>query len=248
MHAPGAGIEAYFGGDLSRVEFTLTNGKILQGPEVADHALGLLLALTRTIAHHLKGMPCRQIPMPIELRGKVALIIGFGGIGMGIAERVRAFGMSVIVVTETNFPYVSFTLERFWGDQLLEALPSADVVFIAAPLTVTTRKLLNDRAFRRMKRTAYLINVARGAIVDTEALVSALKDRRLAGAALDVTDPEPLPDDHPLHKFANVIITPHVAGTSDALAERNYELITTNIRRFAAGHSLINTVDKMLGF
>jgi phosphoglycerate dehydrogenase-like enzyme len=248
VHIPAAGIENYFGPELQNLPYTLTNGKIIQGPEVADHAMALLLSLTRRIVHVARGIPRASIPHPTELHGKTAVIIGGGGIGMGIAERVHSFGMSVIVVTETNLPVVSFIHERVFADKLLEALPRADAVFVAAPLTTSTRKMLDRQALEVMKPAAYLINVSRGAIIDTDALVEVLEGKHLSGVGLDVTDPEPLPSDHPLRKFDNVIISPHIAGMSDGFGRRNMELIATNIRRFLSNHPLINVVDRTLGY
>ncbi len=127
-------------------------------------------------------------------------------------------------------------------------LPEADVVALAVPLTDETRNLLDAVAFGKMKHGAYLINIARGKVVNTDALLKALKSGRLAGACLDVTDPEPLPADHELWKQANVIITPHVAGHSKVTTERRSALLVENLRRFGAGEPLLNVVDKKAGY
>jgi phosphoglycerate dehydrogenase-like enzyme len=127
-------------------------------------------------------------------------------------------------------------------------LPEADVVAIAVPLTSETEKLFNAAAFAAMKRGSYLINISRGKVVDTEALVAALKSGQLAGACLDVTEPEPLPAGHALWSVPNVIITPHVAGESEVTDQRSSALLRENMRRFGAGEPLLNVVDKVAGY
>lgn len=244
-HAPGAGIEFYLHPGLAEQPFVMTNGKLTQGPEVSEHAVALLLSLTRRLCWEWKGVPAAQAPRAIELRGKTALILGFGGIGMLVGEKLAAFGMRIQAVTEDNFAFVSFVERRWLSDQLLDALPLADVVIMAAPLTSRSRRMMNADAFAAMKDGAYFVNISRGGTVDTDALVEAVRSGKLAGAGLDVTDPEPLPDDHALHSFPNVMLQPHLAGISDRLRERNFELIATNIRRFVTGLPLVNIVDKV---
>ena len=133
-------------------------------------------------------------------------------------------------------------------DMLLEVLPQANVVFMSAPLTPATHHMLDRRAFAALPPGAYLVNVSRGGTVDTDALVEALRSGRLAGAGLDVTDPEPPPKGHPLWTLENVVLTPHMAGASDNLLEHRRALYTENIRRFTRGLPLLNLVDKAKGY
>jgi phosphoglycerate dehydrogenase-like enzyme len=247
-HAPGAGIDKYLFPSLPSSNIVLTNGKIIQGPEVSEHAIALLLALTRRIGFVTKGIQRERIPYPIELRFKTALVIGLGGIGLLVAERLSAFGMTVDAVTETNMPLVSSLRKIYYADQLLEALSLADVVIMAAPLTSRSRNMLSYDQFLAMKRDAYLINVSRGGNIDLNALMEMLDAGKFSGVGLDVTNPEPLPQDHSIHSIDRVIITPHLAGCSDQFHERNFELIKTNIRRFSAKLPLINIVDKLNGY
>jgi phosphoglycerate dehydrogenase-like enzyme len=247
-HAPGAGVEHYLHPGLSETPFILTNGKLIQGPEVAEHAVALLLALTRRLTWSINGKKGVDVPRAIELRGKTAVVIGFGGVGMLIGERLASFGMKVHAVTEDNFPFLSFVERRWMSDELIEALPFGDAVIVAAPLTERSRRMINVRAFSTMKKGSYFINISRGGLVDTDALVAALQSGQLAAAGLDVTDPEPLPEGHPLLSMANVTVIPHMAGISDKLRERNFDLISTNIRRFVAGLPLLNVVDKVRGY
>jgi phosphoglycerate dehydrogenase-like enzyme len=140
-------------------------------------------------------------------------------------------------------------VREVWGrDRLAELLAASDVVAVCCPLTVETRQLFNDAAFNQMKRGALLVNVTRGEIIDGEALVRALHDGRCGGAALDVAPLEPLPADHPLWGFENVVMTPHTAGASQYRASRNLDRFCENLRRVRVGEPLLGVVDKQLGY
>jgi phosphoglycerate dehydrogenase-like enzyme len=233
-------------------DIILTNNKIVQGPEIADHALAMLLMLSRNL-YILYKNDQQQIWNPrsfhgIELRGKTAVVIGVGGIGTQIALRANAFGMKVIGVDREDKPFVPFVEKFVKPDQLDDVLPQADVVFTSVPDTPQSRKMMGASQFALMKKNSYFIAVSRGKIYDMGGLVKALDEKRLAGAGVDVTDPEPLPKDHPLWKFENAIITPHIAGRSDQDAGRMVGTIQENIRRFVAGKPMINVVDKKKGY
>ncbi|HCC55877.1 MAG TPA: hydroxyacid dehydrogenase [Solibacterales bacterium] len=238
--------------DLRESRIILTNNKIVQGPEIADHALAMLLMLSRNL-NVLYRNDQQQIWDPrafhgIELNGKTAVVIGVGGIGMQIALRASAFGMSVIGVDPEDKPFVPFLKSVVKPDQLDDVLPDADVVFISAPDTPRSHKMMGAREFDLMKKNAYFIAVSRGAIYDMNGLVKALDSRKLAGAGVDVTDPEPLPKQHPLWRFDNVVITPHIAGRSDRDAARMAGTIKENLRRFVENKPLLNVVDKQKGY
>lgn len=229
----------------------LTNNKIVQGPEIADHAFALLLYTTRqlNVFEKKKEQELWQGPFRgIELRGKTAVIVGVGGIGTQIALRAWAFGMNVIGVDPEDKPLVPYISRVVKPDQLDEVVPLADVVFISAPDTAKSHKMMGKHEFDLMKQNSYFICVSRGGLYDMDGLVKALDSRKLAGAGVDVTDPEPLPKGHPLWKFDNVMITPHIAGRSDQDQARMYSTIKENIRRFGAGEQLINVVDKQKGY
>jgi phosphoglycerate dehydrogenase-like enzyme len=230
----------------------LTNNKEVQGIEIADHAFALLLYNSRRLfeyeGYKQKEEYSREPFKGIELRGKTALIIGVGGIGTNIALRAWAFGMHVIGVDPEDKPIVSYIDRIVKPDQLDEVVPLADVVFISAPDTDKSHKMFGGKQFDMMKQGSYFIAVSRGGVYDMPGLVRALDSRKLAGAGVDVMDPEPLPAGHPLWKFPNVMITPHVAGRSDHDNERMLGTIKENIRRFAEGMPLINVVDKQKGY
>jgi len=238
--------------DLRDSNIILTNNKIVQGPEIADHALAMLLMLSRNL-YVLYKNDQQQIWNPrsfhgIELRGKTAVVIGVGGIGTQIALRANAFGMTIIGVDREDKPFLPFVEKVVKPDQLDTVLPQADVVFISVPDTPQSHKMMGASQFALMKKNSYFIAVSRGGIYDMGGLVKALDEKRLAGAGVDVTDPEPLPKDHALWKFENAIITPHIAGRSDQDAGRMVGTIQENIRRFVAGKPLINVVDKKKGY
>jgi phosphoglycerate dehydrogenase-like enzyme len=250
-----AGVERFLelsGSDaLKNSSIVLTNNRIVQGPEIADHAFAMLLLLTRRLEPFLKdrqAIPGRGDYHSIELNGRTALVVGLGGIGTQIAIRAWAFGMEVIAVDPEDKPITPYVKRIVRPEQLNEVLPQADVVFISAPHTPASRKMIGARQFDIMKQDAYFIAVSRGALYDTNGLVKALDSRRLSGAGLDVTDPEPLPSDHALRKFGNVIVTPHIAGQSDKSNTRMRGTVKENVRRFADGEPLINVVDKQKGY
>jgi phosphoglycerate dehydrogenase-like enzyme len=240
------------GNDLRDSPIILTNNQIVQGPEIADHALAMLLTLSRgihTFIAHRQQELWQGRPYPgIELNGRTAVVIGAGGIGQQIAIRSWAFGMDVIGVDPEDLPYSPFLKKIVKPDQLDEVLPQADVVFVSAPHTPLSHKMMGPRQFEMMKQGAYFIAVSRGGLYDLPSLVKALDGKKLAGAGVDVTDPEPLPKGHPLWKFDNAIITPHIAGRSDKDRARMVGTIKENIQRFAEGKPLLNVVDKQKGY
>jgi len=175
-------------------------------------------------------------------------VIGVGGIGTQIATRAAAFGMEVTGVDPEDKPFMPFLKTVVKPDQLDEVLPQADVVFISAPHTEQSHKMMGSREFSLMKKNSYFIAVSRGGLYDMNGLVRALDSKQLAGAGVDVTDPEPLPKDNPLWKFDNVIITPHIAGRSDHDRERMVATAKENLKRFVEGKPLINVVNKEKGY
>jgi D-2-hydroxyacid dehydrogenase (NADP+) len=247
-----AGVENYLFPEFQASDVVLTNCKILMGPEIADHAFALLLSLTRELNRIIPTRPNEEWQRsgfhPVELRGKTAVIVGVGGIGSQIAQRAHAFGMTVIGVDPKDMPLNPYVSRMVYPEQIDTVLPLADVVFISAPHTPKSEGMIGPREFELMKKGAYFIAVSRGKVYNTDALVKALDSRRLAGAGLDVTNPEPLPKGHALWKFDNVVITPHIAGQSDNVNARQMELFKENIAHFVKGEQLVNVVDKQKGY
>jgi phosphoglycerate dehydrogenase-like enzyme len=241
-------------GLMTNDRIALTNMRAVHGPAIADHAFAMLLSLTRNLhfyeAAQSAGRWEEQSPATRSqaLSGLTMLVVGIGGIGSEIAQRAHGFGMRVIATRRSDAPAPDYVERVGKPDDLLAMLPEADVVAVCVPLTKETERMFDGKEFAAMKKGAYLINIARGRIVDTSALVDALRNGKLSGACLDVTDPEPLPPDHPLWKLPNVIITPHTAADADVTEARRRELFRENMRRFGAGEPLLNVVDKKAGY
>jgi phosphoglycerate dehydrogenase-like enzyme/glyoxylase-like metal-dependent hydrolase (beta-lactamase superfamily II) len=252
-----SGIEKELVPEIVKSDITITNTSRIYGPNTADQALALLLALERGLAGDLrkKGVSAdvwqtlQKQSKAQELHGKTSLVIGLGGVGSQIARRAEAFGMKVMAIDPNEKiirpPFV-FSLDR--PAKLMERLPQADVVFLACPLTPETREMISAPQLAAMKKSATLINVGRGGLVKQDDLVAALKSGVIGAAGLDVTDPEPLPNGHPLWSMANVVISPHVGGQSDGGRDRQWRLYRENVRRFVAGEPLLCVVDKNRGY
>jgi phosphoglycerate dehydrogenase-like enzyme len=228
--------------------------RAISAPVIAEHTIGMLLALTRgftvSIPRQAAGLwstDYGQQPL-VTLQGKTMLVVGLGGIGGEIAKRAKALGMRVIATRGSSRerpPYVDYV---GLSDELPRLLGEADVVANALPLTAATRDLFDAKAFARMRPTAYFLNVGRGGTVVTADLAAALEARRLAGAGLDVTEPEPLPKDHPLWRAPNVVITPHNSNESDLGVEAQRRVIAENVRRYVAGERMLSVVDVSRGY
>jgi phosphoglycerate dehydrogenase-like enzyme len=226
---------------------TVTNmGDALAAP-VATHAVMLLLALQRLLPTFAANQNQHIWDRSISARAVIpdqstVAVVGFGHIGREIARLLRAFGARIIAVTRSGTPH-PLADEAVPIDRLLDVLPRVDAVMIAVPLDPTTQGLFGLKAFNACKRGAYLVNIARGQIVDSFALIEALSSGILAGAGLDVTEPEPLPKDHPLWGAPNLIISPHFAGACGRLGtQRMAAIAEDNLKRFMRGDALTNIV------
>ncbi|MGQ0833315.1 MAG: D-2-hydroxyacid dehydrogenase [Gammaproteobacteria bacterium] len=233
----------------------LTNMQRAQSPVIAEHAIALMLALSRGLdmASSLQARgEWNDRPFEGErlrvLRGKTLLVAGLGGIGTEVARRAHALGMRVIATRASDRSRPEFVSHVGLADELPSLVPQADVIVDSLPLTDATRGLFDSRLFASMKRSAFFINVGRGGTVVTAALVDALRDGKIAGAGLDVTDPEPLPRDHALWRTPNVIITPHVSSSSDLGSETTWQIARENLRRYVAGERMLSVVDLQRGY
>jgi len=183
-----------------------------------------------------------------EIRGQTILIVGLGGIGTEVAKRAHALGMRVVATRASDRAGPDFVSYVGLPDELAKLAAEADVVVNALPLTPATRDTFDARVFAAMKRSALFINVGRGGTVVTPALVQALHSGGVGGAAVDVTDPEPLPADHPLWDAPNVIITPHISSESELGFTRVWEIVRENLRRYVAGEAMLSVVDIERGY
>ena len=261
VQARSAGVDRYLKNEvlMNSDQITFSNQRAIHGPAIAEHSMAMLLSLTRNLRYYSDKQhaeewmrrsrePDPTLNKPIALQGKTMFVVGLGGIGSEIAERANAFGMRVIGTRRSDKPSADYIEKVGKPDDLLKMLPEADVVALAVPLTKETKGLINTEALKVMKKGSYLINIARGEVVDTEALIEALNSKQLAGAGLDVTSPEPLPKGHPLWSTPNVVITPHMASNSVVTDTRRSALFHENLRRFASGEPLLNVVNKELGY
>jgi phosphoglycerate dehydrogenase-like enzyme len=216
-------------------------------PAVAMHAVALLLAVQRRfpamLANQMQGEWNRTVSLEMTSpAGATVAILGFGSIGQEIARLVRAFGAKVVALTRSARPH-ALADESLPIGELHRVLPRADAVVLALPLDATTRHLIGARELALLRKTAVLVNISRGGIVDTAVLVEALQSRAIAGAGLDVTDPEPLPAGHPLWAAPNVIISPHLAGAAGKAGfDRLADVAARNVERFLAGQPLAHVV------
>jgi phosphoglycerate dehydrogenase-like enzyme len=247
-----AGVENYRYPELLNSDILVTNGKKIASPGISDHAFAMLLGLTRKMTHFIAVRPTEEWVRKdyglLELKDKTAVVIGVGGIGSNVARRAWAFDMKVIGVDIQQMNPTPF-VERFvYPDRLNDVLPLADVVFMCVPHTPKSEGMMGLEQFKLMKKGAFFIAVSRGKTYSLNGLVEALDSKRLAGAGVDVVDPEPLPKGHPLWKFENVIITPHIATQCDGEIPRRMAMLKENVARFAKGEQLINMVNKQEGF
>ena len=257
IHSPAAAVHAVLIPEVVQSPVRVTNARDVHGPVVAEHAIALAFALAKGL-HRARDYQHERVwaqqPLwdgpqrPRELRGATMLVIGLGAIGSSVARIASALGMHVIGVRE-HPQRGNRWVERVLGfDALDSVLREADFVVIAVPVTEKTTRLFDAIRLAMLKPSAYLINVARGAVVNEQALAEAVRDGRIAGAALDVFEQEPLPPDSPLWGLENVLITPHSAALSGQLWPRHYELLTENLRRFLANKRLLGEVDKTKGY
>lgn len=233
----------------------LTNMQRVSAPAMAEHGLALLFAMSRGLPTFMQFQTQkswrRDYGSDISLRmveGKTALVVGLGGIGTEFARRAHALGMNVIATRASDKPAPEYVSKTGKPSDLLAYASEADVVFAALPLTDETRYLFDQKFFAAMKPTAYFINLGRGQSVVTADLIAALESHGIAGAALDVTDPEPLPADHPLWSAPNLVITPHVSTDSDRGDGVKDALYRENLRRYVAGDRLLSVVDAKAGY
>lgn len=240
-----AGTDQYSRDALKSAGIRLASGQGVNACAVAEHAMSLILAMTRQlhlardnqVKHHWRGMISDLGKREDELGGKTLLIVGLGRIGSHLAGLARAFGMRVIA-TKRDVASGAGAADAVFSDAaLIEHLPEADFVALTCPLTPQTEGLINARALAAMKPSAYLINVARGRVVDEPALITAVGEGRIAGAGLDCTVEEPLPDASPLWDIPNVLITPHTAGETRRYEDNVIDLLLENLDRLWRGEA-----------
>jgi len=255
LHQRGAGIDRISTPKLVASKLVLTNGSGNHAINIAEHVMGLMLAFARQLPALVRAQGDRRWqPPPVdslfELSSQTLAVVGAGTLGGAVGQRAAAFGMRVLGVRRSTggAPLPPGFASMAPIAELDAVLREADHVVVTLPLTAETRGLFSTDRLAAMKRGAHLYNVGRGAIVDPDALLTALRSGQLAGAGLDVTEPEPLPADSPLWLEPGVLITAHSSGLTPRAYGRYQSLLLDNIRRFAQGEALLNVVDKKRGY
>ncbi|MFN8481521.1 MAG: D-2-hydroxyacid dehydrogenase [Anaerolineae bacterium] len=264
-----AGVEHIADTELWRSDIPITNVSGIHAVPIAEYVWAQILAF----AHHVGAMLRFQEQgewarnrwnnfAPRDIRGQTIGLVGYGAIGREVARLAQAFGMRVLATKRAagdqlyrgwRMPGVgdndgSIPARYYGPDELREMLAVSDYVVVSAPLTPATRRLIGAAELATMKPSAFLVNIARGGLIDQAALIEALQSGRLAGAGLDVFDPEPLPADSPLWRMDNVVISPHVSGFTLHYDDWATDLFAENMRRFLADEPLINLVDRREGY
>jgi phosphoglycerate dehydrogenase-like enzyme len=250
VHLSSAGVERALFPEMAAHPAVLTNARGVAAVSIAEHAFALILAFTRRLPVALRNQQAQRWEHAelLEICGQTMGIVGLGRVGREVARRAAAFGLRVLAV-DVNTANPPAEVASLWPIERLDDLcAEADIVVNCTPHTPRTERMIGRAQFARMKPSALFANVSRGKVVDQEALVAALQEGRIAGAALDVVDPEPLPPESPLWSMENVILTAHSATRSQHLWQRLHDLFCENLRRYVAGEPLLNVVDKQAGF
>ncbi|MBN9388870.1 MAG: D-2-hydroxyacid dehydrogenase [Chloroflexi bacterium] len=234
--------------------FILTNGAGIIAAPVADLVLAYILSFARQMPYQWEAQKRREWDrrglenISDELAGKICGVIGYGKIGTEIGKRAQAFGMRVIATRTHPERPAQYLDQAFSNDQLPELLAQSDYVVVTAPSTPATRGLLGKAEFEQMKKSAILINIARGQLIKEQELVEALQNGTIAGAGLDVFEKEPLPSTSPLWDLPNVLLTPHSGGIFQKLDVNSFKFFYEQLERFLKGEELQNIVDKKAGY
>ena len=257
IHSTAAGVAQLMYPELRDSGILVTNPSGIFSVPMAEHTMGLIIALARNFPDSVRYQDQSRWAQQelwdqpqhlTELDGQVLLIVGYGSIGHEVARRAKAFDMRIWGVSRSGQGDGALAERIVPVTQLHEVLPHADFVVVSAPETGETKHLIGAPELARMKPAACLINVARGSLLDQSALLAALQNKTIAGAALDVTDPEPLPAADPLWKAPNLLITPHTSAISDRLWPRQTALLLDLLERWFAGRELFNQVDLHRGY
>ncbi|MFJ5700610.1 D-2-hydroxyacid dehydrogenase [Arthrobacter sp. NPDC093139] len=250
VHVTAAGVSQLMFDELIQSNVTYTNSRGVLSRAIAEFTLGFVLDIAKDAqgSFRLQQQQRWQHRVTRKIQGQTALVVGTGSIGREIARLFRAVGMEVDGAGRSSRPGDADFDQIHSSRELSKVAGAYDYVVLAAPLTTDTRGLVDGEVLAAMKPSSRLINVGRGQLVDTAALTHALKSGSIAGAALDVVDPEPLPEGHPLWSLENVIITPHMSGDTEDYLDDLAKLFVDNLKRYCNGEPLENVVDKSLGF
>lgn len=254
IQATSAGVEAFMTPELAGRDIVLTNFSGIHATNIADHVLALIFAFARDLKTLLARQERHEWPegdaglTTFEPSGQTLGIVGLGDIGEALAQKAHGLGMRVLALQRHPYNPPPGIERVLTGDALPELLAESDHVVLCLPLTDATTHIIGREELAQMRRGARLYNIGRGGLIDQDALIDALREGTLAGAGLDVTDPEPLPADSPLWDLPNVLVTGHTAAATPRLWERGIELLIDNVRRFLADEELRNVVNTKAGY
>jgi phosphoglycerate dehydrogenase-like enzyme len=253
IHSRSAGLERTLFPELIASDVIMTNGSGVFSPSLGEFALAAILYFAKDFRRMIRNQMAGQWePFDVlPISGQTVGIVGYGDIGRAVASRVRAMGMNVLAVkrhapTQNNPD--PFAQRIYNPDQRLAMLPQCDYVVVAAPLNAETVGLINEAEFAAVKPTAVIINVGRGPVINEQAMINALSQNKIKGAALDVFDEEPLPANHPFYKLENVLLSPHCADHTPDWLDNAMRFFLAQFEKFRRGEPLLNIVDKKLGY
>ncbi len=251
IHSFSAGMERVLTPELKASDIIVSNSSGVHAIPIAEYVLASILIFAKKSYQSLRNQQQKRwqaLDGMIEIRDATVLVVGLGRIGTEIAKVASGAGMRVIAVDQAGKARPEFVQELYGIDQMNEALPEADYVVLSLPLTVESHHLFDMKKFSIMKQSAVLINIGRGALIHEQELIEALQGKMIAGAALDVTEDEPLPQASPLWQMENVVITPHHSSHTKKRMDRTIDLFCENLKAYMQGERLITLVDKQKGY
>lgn len=251
IHVFSAGVDKVLTPEIVKSKIIVSNSSGIHATPIAEHVLGFMLIFTRKFydtfrKHQEKIWEANQ--NLTELRDKTVLVVGLGHIGTEVARLVSCFKANIIAIKQNTKHKPNFVDKLYANEQLEKVLPKADFVVLCLPLTSQTHNLFNAKKFKLMKKSAIIINIGRGGLINEKELIEALDKKIISGAGLDVTEEEPLPKENPLWEMNNVIITPHHSGWSEKYMDRAIDLFCLNLKAYLKGEKLPNLVYKKRGY
>lgn len=252
LQLPSAGADGYTNkNSYYNKGIVLTNSSGVFGLPIAEHIFAMILSFNRNLqeyAYYKSEKKWSSVSVTRDFYGSTMGIIGLGDIGTEVAKRAKAWGANVLAVKRTIADVPEYVDKMYGLEEIDEVLTRSDYIVLALPNTPKTKGIISEEKLKKMKPDAFLVNIGRGALIDQEALIRALKEKWIGGAGLDVTTPEPLPSDNPLWELPNVILTPHTSGSSPSNIIRRFDIFNQNLKLFLDKKTLKNLVDFTEGY
>ena len=247
LHLPSAGVDRYANKELyQNRDLMLTNSSGVYGKPIAEHVFSMIMAHNRNLIDYAYDKKEKKWQRKNDIKdffNSTVGILGLGDIGSTIAKRAKAWGAEVLALKRTMIEFPNYVDQIYLNDDLDKLLKESDYLILTLPGTPETEGIIGRKELKMMKDTAFIVNIGRGSLIKQDELLEALKNNWIAGAGLDVTDPEPLPEDSELWELDNLILTPHTSGFSPTNDQRRFEIFKDNLQSYLNGQSLINKVD-----